>query len=130
MRASVILLDKSGQFMILIKRIKLDKTYFVFPGGGIEAGETPRQAALRELSEELAIQVPAEAIKAEKQQEDGWLFLIQSQESVGPLAIHGEEAERSTPENRYLPKWFSLEEIAELTIFPEIDREWLARQLN
>lgn len=130
MRASVILLDKTGQFMVLIKRIKSDRTYFVLPGGGIEAGETPRQAALRELSEELAIEVLSEAIRAVKQQEDGWLFLIQSQESVGPLAIHSEEAERSTPENRYLPKWFSLEEIAELTIFPEIDREWLDRQLN
>ncbi|MGT2828590.1 NUDIX domain-containing protein [Streptococcus hillyeri] len=130
MRASVILLDKTGQFIVLIKRIKPDKTYLVFPGGGIEAGETPRQAALRELSEELAIQVPSEAIRAEMQQQDGWLFLIQSQESVGPLAIHGEEAERSTPKNQYLPHWISLEEMAELSIFPEIDREWLARQLN
>lgn len=130
MRASVILLDKTGQFIVLIERIKPDKTYFVFPGGGIEAGETPRQAALRELSEELAIEVPLETIRAEKQQEDGWIFLIQSQESVGPLAIHGEEAERSTLKNRYLPKWFALEEIAELTIFPEIDRQWLNRQLN
>ena len=31
-----------------------------FPGGRIEAGETPAQAAARELEEELAIRVPAE----------------------------------------------------------------------
>lgn len=130
MRATVLLLDKTGRYLIVIERYKSGSHYHVFPGGGIEADESPRQAALRELLEELAIQVPAEAIIAERKQEEGWLFLIQSQESVGPLAIHGEEAERSTPENRYLPKWFSLEEIAELTIFPEIDREWLARQLN
>lgn len=130
MRATVLLLDNTQQHVIVIERYKCGAHYQVFPGGCIEAGETPRQAALRELSEELAIQVPAEAIRAEMQQEDGWLFLIQSQESVGPLAIHGEEAERSTPENRYLPKWFSFEEIAELTIFPEFDRQWLARQLN
>lgn len=30
---------------------------FTFPGGGIEAGETPEQAAIREMKEELGIKI-------------------------------------------------------------------------
>lgn len=34
---------------------------YVFPGGGAESGETPEQAARRELGEELRVPVPADA---------------------------------------------------------------------
>ena len=37
----------------LIKRIQEDETYYVFPGGGIEEGETPEEATKREIFEEL-----------------------------------------------------------------------------
>ncbi len=33
----------------LIKRIREDETYYVFPGGGIEEGETPEEATRREI---------------------------------------------------------------------------------
>lgn len=31
----------------LIKRIREEETYYVFPGGGIEEGETPEEATKR-----------------------------------------------------------------------------------
>ena len=37
----------------LIKRIREEETYYVFPGGGIEEGETPEEAMKREVYEEL-----------------------------------------------------------------------------
>ena len=33
MRSSAILLDKSSRFMILIRRVKPDRTYYVLSGG-------------------------------------------------------------------------------------------------
>ncbi|MBE4909800.1 NUDIX domain-containing protein [Bacillus luteolus] len=52
-RASVVIIDyfKVG----LIKRIREGTDYFVFPGGGIENGETPEDGAKREALEELGL---------------------------------------------------------------------------
>jgi 8-oxo-dGTP diphosphatase len=41
----------------LIRRVQDGHTYFVFPGGGIRAEETPSDAAVREAREELGVRV-------------------------------------------------------------------------
>jgi 8-oxo-dGTP diphosphatase len=41
----------------LIRRVRDGRTYFVFPGGGIRADETPADAAAREAHEELGVRV-------------------------------------------------------------------------
>jgi 8-oxo-dGTP diphosphatase len=54
-RAAVVLRDESR--IALIRRVRDGRTYFVFPGGGIHAGETPAEAAEREAHEELGVRV-------------------------------------------------------------------------
>ncbi|WP_394188165.1 NUDIX domain-containing protein [Paenisporosarcina quisquiliarum] len=46
----------------LIKRVRNNHEYYVIPGGGIEEGETPEDAAIREVKEELGIDIEIEKL--------------------------------------------------------------------
>lgn len=52
--------------IILIKRVKHDSTYFVFPGGGVEDGEGQAAALIRECKEELGLDVRVSKLLAER----------------------------------------------------------------
>jgi 8-oxo-dGTP diphosphatase len=43
--------------IILLKRVTEERTYWVFPGGEIDPGETKEEAMVRECKEELGIDV-------------------------------------------------------------------------
>ena len=43
--------------LALIQRVREGRTYYVFPGGKLEPGETPAEAAIREAHEELGVMV-------------------------------------------------------------------------
>ena len=57
--AIVVLLDKKGRTLLLLRPRQANwaPLKWGFPGGKIEAGETPRQAAIRETSEETQLDV-------------------------------------------------------------------------
>lgn len=54
-RSAIILIEDNK--LALIERYRSDRHYFSFPGGGIDKGESPQEAAIREAEEELGIQV-------------------------------------------------------------------------
>jgi 8-oxo-dGTP diphosphatase len=55
MRAAVVIVENGR--VALIERVRDGRTYFVFPGGRVEVGETPEKAAVREAEEELGVNV-------------------------------------------------------------------------
>ena len=53
--ATAVVIHKDGQHVLLHKRE--DFRFWSLPGGGVDAGETPEQAALRETMEETGYQI-------------------------------------------------------------------------
>jgi 8-oxo-dGTP pyrophosphatase MutT (NUDIX family) len=64
-RAGVVLIQ--GDRVALIERHRAGLEYYVFPGGGVDEGESPEQAAVREAMEELGIEVAIKQKVAEIQ---------------------------------------------------------------
>ncbi|MBT3077602.1 MULTISPECIES: NUDIX hydrolase [Streptomyces] len=56
--ATAIIID-GGKVLMIRRRQREGKLLWAFPGGGIEAGETPEQAAVRETAEEVGLEVKA-----------------------------------------------------------------------
>lgn len=54
-RAGIVLIEDGK--VALIERHRAGLDYYVFPGGGVDEGETPEQAAVREAKEELGVDV-------------------------------------------------------------------------
>lgn len=58
--ASVIVIQRNGLFLAVGRRG--DPRALGFPGGKLEPGESPEQAAVRELEEETGLKVPVSAL--------------------------------------------------------------------
>lgn len=113
-RAGIILIEDGK--VALIERHRGDLDYFVFPGGGVDEGETPEQAAIRETMEELGLEVVIKRKLAVIHfgQSEQMYYLV---ESVGGEfgAGTGEEFTDADPydpnEGIYIPIWMPIEEL-------------------
>jgi 8-oxo-dGTP pyrophosphatase MutT (NUDIX family) len=55
MRAAVVVFE--GDRVALIERVRGGRRYYLFPGGQVEPGEAPEDAAVRETREELGLDI-------------------------------------------------------------------------
>ncbi|WP_234349034.1 NUDIX hydrolase [Streptomyces sp. WM6373] len=56
---SMAIITEGDRVLMVRRRQQEGKLLWAFPGGGIEAGETPEQAAVREVAEEVALEAKA-----------------------------------------------------------------------
>lgn len=118
-RAGVIVTNSDE--ILLIERVKNGDHYWVIPGGGIEEGEEEKEAACRELQEELSIDVEREQlnpfchITMNDKDEVYYQIEIERQE----FEICGEEKERSNELNIYNPVWIKIEQALKIDLRPE-----------
>jgi len=114
-RAGIVLIKDDK--VALIERHRAGLDYFVFPGGGMNAGETPEQAAIRETMEELGIEVVIKQRVAEIQlglKSRQVYFLVEHVSGEFGTGT-GEEFTDADPndpdEGVYVPIWMPISEL-------------------
>jgi len=122
-RAGIVLIKENQ--VALIERHRAGLDYFVFPGGGVDEGETPEQAAIRETMEELGIEVKIKQKVAEINlgPKSRQVYFLVEHVSGEFGTGNGEEFTDSDPndpdEGVYVPIWMSIAELPRYTnIYP------------
>jgi len=114
--------------ILLIHRIKSGKEYYILPGGHIEPGEKPEEAAIREAKEETNLDVELSDLlwkikdKAYGEMRLGYYFLVKRFKGK-KLKVIGPEAKRLSANNRYLFEWVPIKKLSSITFYPEIIRK-------
>ena len=105
-----------GDQILMIEHQMRGRDFFNLPGGGVEAGETPEEAALRELFEEAGVKGRVLRPLAREYKPDGvsrvFTFLVEIPEDAEPIA--GKDPELPEEEQTIIGfAWKRLNEIAE-----------------
>jgi len=127
-RASAIIIRDNR--ILLIHRRKEGREYWVFPGGGIEEGETGEETVLREVKEETGLigENPKLAfVDFNVNAEHPFYFVAVKEEGV---KLGGPEAERNSKNDWYQPEWVELRVIKGLNLLPESAKEKTLRLIK
>ena len=119
--------------ILLIRRIKDSKEFWVIPGGGVEAGENFEEAIKREMFEEASVEVEIKekALEFESTFVKGAkevYFILSLVAGEPKLNLEGPEAIRmlqSNQENFYELIWVPLSEISNYLLYPEEVKQYL-----
>ncbi len=110
-----------GNKVLVIHRINKSDEYYVFPGGGVEKGETPEQATVREISEETSIAViPRKFVYhiTWDTGEENFFYLCEYVSGKAQLRSDSEELEQMKDgEQVYEPMWIDIDTLSDLKLY-------------
>jgi mutator protein MutT len=112
----------------LIERRRQDRHYFVFPGGGLENDESPEDAVVREVKEELGlcVQVHRLVVEVWYRQTPHYYYLV---DILGGEFGSGHGEEYTDPFDpwvgTYLPVWLPIAQLHENPVLPSPVAQWV-----
>ncbi|MDE5055309.1 NUDIX domain-containing protein [Niallia taxi] len=117
-RGSVIIVENKK--VGLIKRERNDSIYYVFPGGGIETGETIEEGTIREAFEELGVEVKLNKCIA-TYEFNGVQYFYHSEVINGIFGTGvGEEFTNNKSERgSYQPIWVDIDSLLSIDVRPK-----------
>ncbi len=115
-RAAVFVVNNDK--ILLLYRKKDNKGGYVVPGGTVEKGETPKQAAIREVKEEANIEIYIDKLLWEYGDDISNCYYYISSNFEGEVKLGGEEAIKNSPENQYRLDWINISELNKIVLYP------------
>ncbi|MDK1080354.1 MAG: NUDIX domain-containing protein [Anaerolineae bacterium] len=121
-RAGVVLIN--DRKVSLIERHRNGRHYFVFPGGGVDRGESMQEAAIREMEEETGLRVTIVRKLAEIHSARSFHIYYLVERVSGKYGTGtGEEYTEADPDNPnegvYTPIWMPIKELlGHKNVFP------------
>jgi glycerophosphoryl diester phosphodiesterase len=106
--------------LLMIRRERMGRTYYVLPGGGVEAGESLIEAAMREAKEETNYEITLGPVLWQDEPIDGnhldTGFLVTA--FNGTLQLGGPEAANQSPDNKYIFEWLPIDAVKRVRHYP------------
>lgn len=126
-RAAVFLLQDDK--IALIERHRAGLHYFSFPGGHVDEGEIPEQAAVRETLEELGLEVALKRLVAKMTWQGKWQYYFLVEATGGAFGTGtGAEMHHPRPEKgTYQPVWMPVSQLTEQPVRPREVAELVLR---
>lgn len=116
----IVIKDKN---ILLIKRIKKERTYYVIPGGGLEKNETLEEGVIREVKEELGITVSVGNLIGTDDFQNTRHYFFDCTYQSGILGT-GTGPEYTDPnyegEGQYIPIAIPLAKLEEIELIPSV----------
>lgn len=126
------ILIKNSEVLLIFR--KNEKEYFVFPGGGVEGGETVEEAVVRELKEETTIEVKINKLLYHHiydNDSEQYFYLCDYISGEPKLSEDSEEKKKVLKgEDFYDPKWIKIEELKNMLVYPLEIRDLLIQDFQ
>jgi 8-oxo-dGTP diphosphatase len=114
-RGIIILEDE----VILLFRRKNNKEYYAIPGGHIEGNETKEECLMREIKEELNIDVEVLNLLGVLEKEEKVEYVYNCKYLGGKLKLGGEELEHNNSNNYYEIRKVNINNLDNINLYPE-----------
>jgi 8-oxo-dGTP diphosphatase len=112
---AMLLVEKEGRFLLAVRTKKPFPGCWSFPGGHVEKGETPYEAAKRELKEETGLDADIEKKEVHYSEQEAD---IAHRHLCHIFRVKSFKGNEMTGDDVDEMKWFSLEEIKKLDLTP------------
>ncbi|HCE2144326.1 NUDIX domain-containing protein [Vibrio parahaemolyticus] len=119
-RVSALLVNRENAEILLIKRLKDSRIYWVFPGGGVEFRELLSQAIVREIFEETSLEIdnPEEIFSVINRGRKEHFFLVSVPFFEPKLSTQSPEFKAQNCSNQYELTWVKLNDLSQLNLVP------------
>ena len=122
MRAGILIYHPKLKSILTIYRYKYGQHYYVLPGEQIEESESPIEAAIREIKEEVQLIFKSGDLKPAftyDSDDNQHIYFWTVYTGLENLTIGGEEKERSHSQNLYEARWINLSDFPHLPFRPK-----------